>query len=236
MNPLHSGMTIVALGTATLITVGTTGAVASGLVGSAGIRNNSVRSGDVRDGTLQWKDLRPELQAQIRQASTAGPSGPSGPAGPGGPEDPEGPIGPIGPAGPANSSIAATLSLAGPVASILGNTGNYVFAGPSAVVTTTTTPQRVTGSASASLGLNAGSPQLGDVGMCYQPSSGGTVTNFYGASFSTNLFTVDRANYATSATKLLALGNWNIGMCVRNNSAATINNNNYLNGWVQVTN
>ncbi len=95
----------------------------------------------------------------------------------------------------------------------------------------------VTGSAGAPLGLVAGStPQLADVGMCYQPSGGGTITNMYGSNFSQQYFTSARATYATSATKALPAGTYNVGMCVRNNGSSTISNNNFLNRWILVTN
>jgi hypothetical protein len=38
-----------------------------------------------------------------------------------------------------------------------------------------------------------------------------------------------------SASKVLPPGTFNVGMCVRNNGSSTINNNNYVNGWVMVT-
>jgi hypothetical protein len=44
---------------AALVFASTTGAVASGLIGSKDIKNDSVRSIDVKDGTLRVKDLRP---------------------------------------------------------------------------------------------------------------------------------------------------------------------------------
>jgi hypothetical protein len=40
---------------------------------------------------------------------------------------------------------------------------------------------------------------------------------------------------AVAATKVLAVGSYLVGMCVRNNGSAVINNNNYLNGWVMLT-
>lgn len=181
----------------------------------------------------------------------AGPTGPDGPAGTPGATGPPGPIGATGPTGPIGTTglpgpsgppgpqgttgIVTTEVLAGPVVSIVGNSGNYVFAGPPAHVATSPTHSRVTVSATASLGLAANSqPQLADVGVCYQ-QAGGTVTNFVGGYFSQHYFTTARATYAVAATAVLPPGTYAIGMCVRNNGSSTINNNNFVNGWVMVT-
>jgi hypothetical protein len=48
---------------------------AAGLIGSADIRDDSVRSIDVKDGTLRQKDLRFDATGPV------GPAGPNGPAG-----------------------------------------------------------------------------------------------------------------------------------------------------------
>jgi hypothetical protein len=54
--------------------------------------------------------------------------------------------------------------------------------------------------------------------------------------FSQHTFTSTRASYAVAATAVFAPGTYLVGMCVRNNGSTTINNNNYVNGWVMVTN
>ena len=131
--------------------------------------------------------------------------------------------------------MGTTAALVEPVGVIAPNNGHYVFAGPAATVTTTVEHPRVSGMASAPLGLAPGSPlQYADVGMCFQPP-GGEVTNFYGSNFSVHAFTTTRADYATAATVVLAPGSYQVGMCVRNNGASPIQNNNYVSGFVQVT-
>jgi hypothetical protein len=175
-----------------------------------------------------------------------GPKGETGDAGPAGPEGPEGAQGPEGPQGPKGDpgdssesgpgSILTTVALAGPVASIIGNSGNYVFLGAFAEVTTSEDHPRVTGAASAVLGLITGAPpQNSDVGLCHAPGAGGLLTNFFGSQFQTNYFTTTRQTYATAATKVLPPGTYRVGMCLRNNGQSTMNNNNNVQGWVQVT-
>lgn len=203
-----------------LVTLGATGgAIAAVQIGSGQIADNTVRSRDVRDGSIKLRDLAPGAQTAMSGATGArGPAGADGEAG-----------------APGSDGVDDVATLVGPVASILGNSSSYVFAGPAAQVTTTASHPRVTGTATAPMGLLSGSPQHSDVGVCYQPSSGGVLTNFVGTNFSTSYFTTQRATYAAAATKVLPAGTFNVGMCVRNNGGSAINNNNYVNGWVMVT-
>ena len=166
-----------------------------------------------------------------------GIQGPTGPQGPGGATGATGNTGPTGPTGP--SGIAATLSFAGSVPSITGSTtAGYVFAGPTASVTITAA-QRLTGSAFAAMGLASGTvTQSADIGMCYQLGSG-TITNFVGgALYVTVPVSPERRSYPASATVVPGIaGTYNVGMCVRNDvGTIAISNNDFMNGFVQVTN
>jgi hypothetical protein len=123
----------------------------------------------------------------------------------------------------------------GPVADIAGSNAEYEFAGPTAAIVTTAS-QRVTATAEAPLGLDTGGPQTARVGICYQPAAGGTIANFVGADYSIHVIYVERHSYSAVATRVFVAGTWNVGMCVRNNLSETISNNDYVNGWVMVTN
>lgn len=140
MTPFRGGLTVVGLGAVLAVTSMTSGAVASRLVGSADIRDNSIRAVDIRDETLQLKDpscRRPAVDQSGRSSRSCQP-GRTGWS-----------------SGEASAGIDATLPLVGP-ASIPGNSGIYVFAGPPATVSTTQTHGRVTGVASASWGSAPG--------------------------------------------------------------------------------
>ncbi|NUN14105.1 MAG: hypothetical protein HUU55_10775 [Myxococcales bacterium] len=175
-----------------------------------------------------------------------GPAGPAGPKGATGPEGPMGATGPAGPTGPAGatgpqgpqgpSGIVATVSFVGVVPAITGNSSVYVFAGPTATVTTTA-GQRLTGAAEAPVGLTVGAAsQTAQIGLCYRPQSGGTLVNFVGGGYSIHSMFAERRCYSVSATTVPGAGTWQVGMCIMNNGQATISNNDYVNGWVQVTN
>ncbi|WP_437666716.1 collagen-like triple helix repeat-containing protein [Sorangium sp. So ce1182] len=165
----------------------------------------------------------------------AGPEGPEGPAGPPGPEGPAGPEGPVGPSG-----VLATIALAGNVGgNFTGNSAIYNFVGPPGSVTITGRGQRVTGSASVALGLAASAPpQISMVGLCYQQVGGtGEIVNFFGPGFAHHPFSATRATYSVSATTVLGEGNWNVGMCLRNDGASPIQGTGAIvNGWFIVTN
>lgn len=172
----------------------------------------------------------------------AGPAGERGPEGPPGATGPEGAPGPQGPVGP--SGVVATLALAGNVAtSFAGNSPVYNWVGPPASVTIREGRQRVTGSASAPLGLGpTHPPQIAMVGLCYQQVGGTTaeIVNFFGAGYAHHPFSSTRATYSVSATTVLGEGTWNIGMCLRNDGGSPIygsdmGSGSIVNGWFIVT-
>ena len=165
-----------------------------------------------------------------------GAQGPQGVAGPTGPQGPAGATGATGAQGPAGAtSIAATLDFAGAVPSLAANSTVYVFAGPTASVTLTAT-QRLTGGASAVMGLASGTtPQLTDLGMCFQLGSG-TITNFT-ANYTTVPVPNERREYSAAMSVVPGVaGTYTVGFCVRNKGTIIMSNNDYMNGWLQVTN
>lgn len=89
-----------------LVATGGTGAVASHLIGSADIRDNSIRSIDVQNGTLTGADIRDgsimpkDLSRAAKRSAVPGPAGPRGAEGPAGVPGPKGEVGPPGPMGP----------------------------------------------------------------------------------------------------------------------------------------
>jgi len=71
---------------------------AAAKIGSAQIKNNSVRGKDIKNRTIQSKDISKGTRNALKgQTGPAGPQGSGGPQGPGGPQGLQGPIGPRGP-------------------------------------------------------------------------------------------------------------------------------------------
>ncbi len=224
------------VGVIVLVLAGGAGsAVAAATVGSVDILDNSLRSRDVKDGTLRPRDLAPETVAGLRGAT--GATGAAGARGEKGDKGEQGAAGaPGAPGGSGPTSIAQTVAFYGPVASIAPNSGTWVFAGTPETVTTTATHPRVVGTASAALGFAPGSANgFADLGMCYRLASGGNVLNFYGGSFTIHGFSAARLPYTATGAVVLAAGSYLVGLCVRNSSSSTISNNNFVNGYAQVT-
>jgi hypothetical protein len=131
--------------------------------------------------------------------------------------------------------VVATFSLAGSIAlSIPGGSGSYVFAGPTASITVTAN-QRLTGAATLPIGLASGAEQTVDIGLCFQIGAA-PITNFAAGNYSTQRVATGRRSYGASATTTLAAGTYLVGACVRNTGAGAINDNDFVNGWITVTN
>ncbi|WAS96683.1 collagen-like protein [Nannocystis punicea] len=171
-------------------------------------------------------------QGPAGAAGAAGPPGPAGAAGPAGPQGPQGPAGPPGPQGP--TGIVATASFAGAVPTIPVDPA-WVFVGPTAVIVTEA-GQRLTGVATA--GLAHGTTltwRRVDLDLCYQ-EGGQPLKNFSGVNF-VQPRVEQYANSLTAAgTVVPGAGSWTVGMCIRNNGVEALDDNNRVNGWVQLTN
>ena len=132
------------------------------------------------------------------------------------------------------TGTVGVFTFSGFVDNIAGNSIVYVFAGPTAAVTIAT-GQRLTGSASAVLARGATNTGAADIGLCYQPSSGGTVINFSGINYLSPNVGSTKQPYAVSYGINPGAGSYNVGFCVRNTSASALSNNDFVNGWVMVT-
>jgi hypothetical protein len=169
-----------------------------------------------------------------------GPAGPAGPQGPTGPQGPQGATGPQGPAGPQGpSGVVTTVTLAGAAGPIAAFVTGWTFVGPIAAVTVAD-GQRLTGSAAAALGANPVNGTIPfDISICRQLQPAGTIAPFFQSDFITAAIVtpLERSTFAVSATLAgLAAGTYNVGYCVRNPLSQPINSNDWVNGWVMVTN
>ncbi len=88
--PSKGAVAAVAVSAALLAGTGTVGAYAAGMIGSADIKNNSVQSVDVKDGSLKARDMTPQTILKFSKPGPKGAQGPEGPAGPAGPMGPAG--------------------------------------------------------------------------------------------------------------------------------------------------
>jgi hypothetical protein len=164
-------------------------------------------------------------------AGADGDSGAKGPAGATGAAGPQGPGGPIGPQGPAG--VVSTAKISGLIVDTAADANAYQFLGPQVTVTTTAT-QRLTGSAMVPVGVT-GAPQTIRLDLCYQQNAAGaTVSPFSGGSYALVTVTPTRTAQAVAGTVVPGAGSWHVGACAL--TAVLLDSNDYVNGYIQVTN
>ena len=134
-------------------------------------------------------------------------------------------------------SIASTQTLSGyPGQSFSLNETNFSFVGPT-VTATTTSSQRLVGAVQVPLAKSSGGALL-TYDLCYQPSGGGTISNFSGPDTSSGDLTTVSVPWVATASVVPGAGTWRVGFCamVGNSAQGTIDRNGYVNGWVQAVN
>jgi hypothetical protein len=186
------------------------------------------------------KQIKPSVLKQLKGAkgpigqSVTGLTGPQGPKGDTGAAGANGNTGATGAQG--SSGVVTTGVFGGQVGSIdVSASIYYVFAGPTATVTTTAS-QRLTAAAEASLGSVRTGGQVFSYGLCYQRSTEGTVSNFTNYN-STGSVYAEYRSFAAAASVVPGAGTWDVGFCVRNRDGNPISaKESVSNGWVQVTN
>lgn len=109
----------VSTGAAILVALSSVGAVASGLVTSADIKDGAVKKADIAssavgsdeilDGSVRMSDLAAGVRSKLGAPSPLTP-GSAGQPGPAGPQGPKGDTGPQGPQGDPASDVAGTLA------------------------------------------------------------------------------------------------------------------------------
>ena len=166
-----------------------------------------------------------------------GPPGETGQAGPPGPPGIQGAAGPPGP--PGGSGIVSIAGWGGNPSNF--NTapppGTFVFVGPFTTIATAAN-QRVTGTAEAALGMTATGTREFRYDLCFQPESGGALTNFAEGAFSVGELNMLRTTWTAAATRVFEAGTWRVGFCASSHGNLTImfNDTSMVNGWVMVTN
>ena len=147
-----------------------------------------------------------------------------------------GPVGPTGATGATGSpGVLATAAVASDFDPIAGNSFSFEFIGP-VVPVTTLAGQRVTTTLTAVLGLPASTPaQRIDFGICYR-SAGSSLSPSPMQLWLTTDVTSTRSSLTAAASSNLGAGNWEVGFCVRNTGSATISNNDWVIGYLYLSN
>jgi hypothetical protein len=134
------------------------------------------------------------------------------------------------------TGITTTQAFGGAIGTIPPLAATFVFAGPTATFAMTT-GQRLTGSASGVLGTTSGTAYF-DFSLCYSTDGGVTIHPFatgnqYQSAAADSVF----KPFATSYSTVINFTGTVIGgFCVRNNTVVPMNQNDYVNGFLQQTN
>jgi len=153
-----------------------------------------------------------------------------------GPQGPEGPQGPQGPTG-----IVKTFNLLNIVGDIPAGETTFNFHGPTANIQLTAT-QRVTATVTAVLGTQSGTAAAFDYNLCYQllatpTAPEGPVTLFDNRGWLTATATSIKSPFTAAQSVVPGSNNsFKFGFCTKNTSATAIDNNDWVTGWVMVTN
>ncbi|MBS1793560.1 MAG: hypothetical protein JSS81_06880 [Acidobacteria bacterium] len=93
--------------------------------------------------------------------------------------------------------------------------------------------QKIVGFGSAVFGTRKGTARVA-VGLCYIPSGGSTPTAFENDAHLIADVDALRRPFAVSASGTLPPGTYAVGYCVINRGPQTLDNNDYVNGWMMV--
>jgi hypothetical protein len=138
---------------------------------------------------------------------------------------------------PGPSGVVATSTLSGSIGNVGAYASQFVFAGPTVIVSTTDT-QRISGVAQAPLGTSAAGFASFGYDLCYRPlGSSSAPVNFAGSTFSIAEVsnTAGRLSFTAAASIVPGAGHWEVGYCVFNRGTINLDNNDSVNGWVIVT-
>lgn len=170
-------------------------------------------------------------------AGAKGATGATGPAGANGLDGATGATGATGGTGVVKSTgWGGLINLGKPIALSGGSTYRFVFVGPTTTLAFTTALQRLTAMVSGSIGVT-GAPATVAVDVCLRAAgtSGDALSrtqNSQSVTLPTNVFI-----HVSPVTSLQpGVGSWEIGLCVASVGAHSLNLNDYVSGWAQITN
>jgi collagen triple helix repeat protein len=163
-----------------------------------------------------------------------GAKGDPGPDGERGSPGRDGLLGVIGPAGaPGPTGVVKTEKISGTIVTTPAAADVWQFLGSQAVVTTTST-QRLTAAAMVPIATTLG-PQTIKLDLCYQPNgTGGELSPFGVGNWSFVVVSSIRTSQSVAGTIAPGAGTWRVGACTQ--TTVALDDNDFVNGYVQVTN
>ncbi|THU31586.1 hypothetical protein FAM09_28595 [Niastella caeni] len=125
------------------------------------------------------------------------------------------------------------IKFAGQLPQVAPSGTNWVFVGTPQNVTTTITGQTLIGNFSGVLASTNGTAPNVSFCACYQ-FSGGPVQSFNPTNFAEAPVDATRRTFSFSGAVVPGTGALKVGACIRNNTAVTLNSNDYYSGYIQV--
>ena len=111
---------------------------------------------------------------------------------------------------------------------------SWQFFGPTRQITVTE-KQKIIGSGSAVFGTTSGTSRIA-VSLCYLKKGSEVITSMAENNHLIADADAARRTFALSVSAQLPAGVYSVGYCVNNRGPQTLNNNNYVNGWIMVIN
>ncbi len=139
---------------------------------------------------------------------------------------------------PGPSGVVATYALGGAADTITANATQFVFAGTTTSITTTDT-QRITGVVQAPLGTNSTSGNASfNYDLCYRTAGTSNALTSFSANPSQGIVSnaAGRISFTAAASVVPGAGTWEAGYCVMNSGTVDLDNNDFVNGWLVLTN
>ena len=121
----------------------------------------------------------------------------------------------------------------GAIPTIPSGTGGFIFAGPTATVVLAG-PGTLNAYGSASFSRVSGPTVQPTVGVCYQNQSGPGPVTTMGTTQAVSVST-DLLSFGAAGSAAVVAGTYNVGYCVQNNSAGSLNRNDNTSGFVIVS-
>lgn len=179
-------------------------------------------------------DGEPGTQGPPGTDGIQGPTGPTGPPGVMGINGVNGATGPTGPAGSQGTSGILSLHPFGGSVGTVALSGDYLFLGPTVSVNVQA-GQHLTGAAAVGLGKSAPGSIIMALGLCYKGPAQTDPVNFVGLNYVA--ITIDGATskrmYSASASTVPGVATFTVGVCAQ--GTLTLDSNDYVNGWVIVS-
>lgn len=134
---------------------------------------------------------------------------------------------------PPPAVVAFSAQWGGSIQTIPSGTGGYIFAGPTTAVTLTDTA-RLSAFGSGAFARQSGPTTKPSIAVCYQNQSGPGPVTTMGTPSDVSVSTTT-VSFGQAGSAVVPAGTYDVGFCIQNNAAGSLNKNENTSGFVFVT-